>query len=104
MTEKDGLTFEQLKKVTDFDGLLKYYHENVKESVNKNFPLNHMGIELHIAPTKPMSPDFKYHLIVRFPYGSNRNRNRDYLSVMGDTIEGALSKMQVELSSYFLGA
>lgn len=94
---------ERLKRVTHFDGLLKFYHENVKESVNANFPLNTMHIELHVAPMKPMSKDFKYHLIVRFPYGSNKNKNRFYLSVMGDTIEEAISKMNQELSTYFSG-
>lgn len=95
--------FKRLNKITHLDGLLDFYHKNVKESVNPHFPLNHMNIEIHVAPMRPMSPNFKYHLIVRFPYGSHRSKNKTHLSVMGDTVEEAISKMNQELLGYFSG-
>lgn len=83
------------------DRIIEIYKQKVRKSVNPNFPLNHINIELYAAPMGPLSHSFKYHLIVRFPYGSDVTNKRDYISVTENSPEEAIAKMVEHLQSYF---
>lgn len=83
------------------DKIIEIYKQKIKEGINPNFPLNHIEIELYATPIRPLSHNFKYHLIIRFPYGSDVTKKRDYISVMEHSLEDAISKMIEHLESYF---